>query len=139
MKCKQEDSICNENLLTRQRALLKSKRRGNSPRVIVNRFTCQRALCNRGKGQGDNQRVIDTRFTCQRTLCNRGKPQGDNQRVIGTRFTCQRALCNRRKRQGDNRAPRPLSDNNDPYAHLSTLTIQTMHINSHQSNTFNAI
>ena len=35
--------------------------------------------------------------------------------------------------------PRPLSDNNDPYAHLSTFTIQTMHINSHQSNTFNPI
>ena len=93
--------ICCENLLTRQRALFKSKRRGNSPCVIATCFTCQRALCNRGKRQGDSQRVIATRFTCQRALCNRGKRQGDSQRVIATRFTCQRALCNRGKWQGD--------------------------------------
>ena len=87
--------------MTRQRAVLKGKRRGDSQRVIATRFTCQRALCNRGKRQGDSQRVIATRFTCQRALCNGGKRQGDSQRVIATRFTCQRALCNRRKRQGD--------------------------------------
>ena len=51
---------CSKNLLTRQRAQFKSKRRGDSPRVIATRFTCQQALCNRGKRQGDSQRVIDT-------------------------------------------------------------------------------
>ena len=70
--------------MTRQRALCKSKRRGDNLRVIATRFTCQRALCNRGKRQGDSPRVIDTRFTCQRALCNRGKQQGDSQRVIDT-------------------------------------------------------
>ena len=87
--------------MTRQRALFKSKRRGDSGCAIATRFTCQRALCNRGKRQGDSSRVIATRFTCQRALCNRGKRQGDSQRVIATRLTCQRALCNRGKRQGD--------------------------------------
>ena len=87
--------------MTRQRALFKSKRRGDSRCAIATRFTCQRALCNRGKRQGDSPCVIATRFTCQRALCNRGKRQGDSQRVIATRFTCQRALCNRGKRQGD--------------------------------------
>ena len=75
---------CCANLLTRQRALFKSKRRGDSPCAIATRFTCQRALCNRGKRQGDSPRVIATRFTCQRALCNRGKWQGDSQRVIDT-------------------------------------------------------
>ena len=51
---------CGVNLLTRQRALFKSKRRGDSSFAIATRFTCQRALCNRGKRQGDSQRVIDT-------------------------------------------------------------------------------
>jgi hypothetical protein len=46
--------------LTRQRAVFKSKRRGESQRAIDNRLTCQRALCNRGKRQGDSPRVIDT-------------------------------------------------------------------------------
>ena len=92
---------CGANLLTRQRALFKSKRRGDGSFAIATRFTCQRALCNRGKPQGDSQRVIATRFTCQRALCNRGKRQGDSQRVIATSFTYQRALCNRGKRQGD--------------------------------------
>ena len=87
--------------MTRQRALFKSKRRGDSRCAIATRFTCQRSLCNRGKRQGDSPRVIATRFTCQRALCNRGKRQGDGQRGIATRFTCQRALCNRGKRQGD--------------------------------------
>ena len=87
--------------MTRQRALFKSKRRGDSGCAIATRFTCQRALCNRGKRQGDSPRVIATRFTCQRALCNRRKRQGDSPRVIATRFTCQRALCNRGKRQGD--------------------------------------
>ena len=68
--------ICCENLLTRQRALF---RRGDSPCVIATRFTCQQALCNRGKRQGDSQRVIATRFTCQR-----GKQQGDSLCVINT-------------------------------------------------------
>ncbi len=99
MKCKTWD-IC-KNLLTRQRAVFKSKRRGDSQRVIDNRLTCQRALRNRGKRQGDDPRVIDNRLTCQRALCNRGKRQGDSPRVIDNRFTCQRALCNRGKRQGD--------------------------------------
>ena len=103
MKCKHSilHFTCGKNLLTRQRALFKSKRRGDSCCAIATRFTCQRALCNRGKRQGDSPRVIATRFTCQRALCNRGKRQGDSQRVIVTRFTCQRALCNRGKRQGD--------------------------------------
>ena len=103
MNCKDLifNSTCSKDLLTRQRALCKSKRRGDNLRVIATRFTCQRALCNRGKRQGDIPRVIDTRFTCQRALCNRGKRQGDSQRVIATRFTCQRALCNRGKQQGD--------------------------------------
>ena len=92
---------CSKNLLTRQRAKFKSKRRGDSAYAIATRFTCQRALCNRGKRQGDSQRLIATRFTCQRALCNRGKRQGDSQRVVATRFTCQRALYNRGKRQGD--------------------------------------
>ena len=70
--------------MTRQRALFKSKRRGDSGCAIATRFTCQRALCNRGKRQGDSHRVIATRFTCQRALCNRGKRQGDSQRVIDT-------------------------------------------------------
>ena len=103
MNCKHSilNFTCVKNLLTRQRALFKSKRRGDSRCAIATRFTCQRALCNRGKRQGDSPRVIATRFTCQRALCNRGKRQGDSQRVIATRFTCQRALCNRGKRQGD--------------------------------------
>ncbi len=63
---------------------IKSERRGDSQRAIDNRFTCQRALCNRGKRQGDGQRAIDNRFTCQRALCNRGKRQGDGQRAIDT-------------------------------------------------------
>ena len=86
MKCKLKEYSCNisKNLLTRQRAVLKGKRRGDSQRVIATRFTCQRALCNGGKRQGDSQRVIATRFTCQRALCNRGKRQGDSQRVIDT-------------------------------------------------------
>ena len=75
---------CGASLLTRQRALFKSKRRGDSSFAIATRFTCQRVLCNRGKRQGDSQRVIATRFTCQRALCNRGKRQGDSQRVINT-------------------------------------------------------
>ena len=70
--------------MTRQRAKFKSKRRGDSVYAIATRFTCQRALCNRGKRQGDSPRVIATRFTCQRALCNRGKRQGDSQRVIDT-------------------------------------------------------
>ena len=90
--------------MTRQRALFKSKRRGDSGSAIATRFTCQRALCNRGKRQGDSPRVIATRFTCQRALCNRGKRQGDSPGVIATRFTCQRALCNRGKRQGDSQS-----------------------------------
>ena len=103
IKCKHLifNFTCGKNLLTRQRALFKSKRRGDSRCAIATRFTCQRFLCNRGKRQGDSPRVIATRFTCQRALCNRGKRQGDGQRVIATRFTCQRALCNRGKRQGD--------------------------------------
>ena len=70
--------------MTRQRAVFKSKRRGESQRAIDNRLTCQRALCNRGKRQGDSPRVIDNRLTCQRALRNRGKRQGDDQRVIDT-------------------------------------------------------
>ena len=70
--------------MTRQRAKFKSKRRGDNAYAIATRFTCQRALCNRGKRQGDSPRVIATRFTCQRALCNRGKRQGDSQRVIDT-------------------------------------------------------
>ena len=93
-------NIC-ENLLTRQRALFKSERRGDSRYVIDNRLTCQRALCNRGKRQGDDPHVIDNLFTCQRALCNRGKRQGDDPRVIDNRFTCHQALCNRGKRQVD--------------------------------------
>ena len=46
--------------MSRQRAQCKSKRRGDSAYAIATRFTCQRALCNRGKRQGDSQRVIDT-------------------------------------------------------------------------------
>ncbi len=99
MKCKTCD--VSKNLLTRQRALFKSKRRGDSRRVINNRLTCQRALCNRGKRQGDSPRVIDNRLACQRALCNRGKRQGDSPRVIDNPLTCQGALCNRSKRQGD--------------------------------------
>ena len=75
---------CSKNLLTRQRAKFKSKRRGDSVYAIATRFTCQRALCNRGKRQGDSPRVIATRFTCQRALCHRGKRQGDSPRVIDT-------------------------------------------------------
>ncbi len=99
MKCKP----CNnsDNLLTRQRVLFKSKRRGDSRRVIDNRLTCQRALCNRGKRQGDSPRVIDNPLTCQGALCNRSKRQGDSPRVIDNPLTCQGALCNRSKRQGD--------------------------------------
>ena len=73
-----------KNLLTRQRAVFKSKRRGESQRAIDNRLTCQRALCNRGKRQGDSPHVIDIRLTCQQALLNRGKRQGDDQRVIDT-------------------------------------------------------
>ena len=75
---------CGANLLTRQRALFRSKRQGDSSFAIATRFTCQQALCNRGKRQGDSERVIANRFTCQRALCNRGKWQGDSQRVIDT-------------------------------------------------------
>ena len=75
---------CSKNLLTRQRAQFKSKRRGDSAYAIATRFTCQRALCNRGKRQGDSPRVIATRFTFQRALCKRGNRQGDSQRVIDT-------------------------------------------------------
>ncbi len=70
--------------MTHQRAVFKSKRRGDSQRVIDNHLTCQRALCNRGKRHGDSPRVIDNRLTCQRALCNRGKRQGDDPRVIAT-------------------------------------------------------
>ena len=70
-----------ENLLTRQSSLFKRERRGDSPRVIANRLTCQRALCNRRERQGDSQRVIANRLTCQRALCNRRKRQGGSQRV----------------------------------------------------------
>ena len=42
------------NLLTRQSSLFKRERRGDSPRVIANRLTCQRALCNRRERQGDS-------------------------------------------------------------------------------------
>ena len=86
MKCKHLifNFTCGKNLLTRQRALFKSKRRGDSCCAIATRFTCQRALCNRGKRQGDSPRVIATHFTCQRALCNRVKRQGDGQRVIDT-------------------------------------------------------
>ena len=82
MKCKTWD-IC-KNLLTRQRAVFQSKTRGDSQRVIDNRLTCQRALCNRGKKHGDSPRVIDNRFPCQRALCNRRKRQRDDPRVIAT-------------------------------------------------------
>ncbi len=60
-------------LLTRQRTLFKSKRRGDSHCAIDNRFTCQRALCNRGKRQGDGQRAIDTDLVhgCSTTVQNR--------------------------------------------------------------------
>ena len=75
---------CTGNLLTRQRALFKSTRRGDSRSAIATRFTCQRALCNRGKRQGDSPRTIATRFTCQRVLCNRGKRQGDSPRAVDT-------------------------------------------------------
>ncbi len=80
MKCKS----CNnsDNLLTRQRVLFKSKRRGDSRRVIDNRLTCHRALCNRGKRQGDSPRVIDNPLTCQGALCNRSKRQGDDQCTV---------------------------------------------------------
>ncbi len=87
--------------MTRQRVLFKSKRRGDSRRVIDNRLTCQRALCNRGKRQGDSPRVIDNPLTCQGALCNRSKRQGGSPRVIDNPLTCQGALCNRSKRQGD--------------------------------------
>ena len=55
MKCKHLifNFTCGKNLLTRQRALFKSKRRGDSRCAIATRFTCQRSLCNRGKRQGD--------------------------------------------------------------------------------------
>ena len=89
-----------ENLLTRQSCLFKRERRGDSQRVIANRLTCQRALCNRRERQGVSQRVIANRLTCQRALRNRRERQGDSPRVIANRLTCQRALCNRRKRQG---------------------------------------
>ena len=36
-------------------------------------------------------------------------------------------------------SPRPLSDNNDAYTHLSTFTKETKYINSHKSNVFNRI
>ena len=51
---------CTGNLLTRQRALFKSTRRGDSRSAIATRFTCQRALYNRGKRQGDSPRAVDT-------------------------------------------------------------------------------
>jgi hypothetical protein len=73
-----------ENLLTRQSSLFKRERRGDSPRVIANRLTCQRSLCNRRERQGDSPRVIVNRLTCQRALCNRRKRQGDSQRVTVT-------------------------------------------------------
>ena len=73
-----------ENLLTRQSSLFKRERRGDSPRVIANRLTCQRALCNRRERQGDSPRVIVNRLTCQRALCNRRKRQGGSQRVTVT-------------------------------------------------------
>ena len=72
------------NLLTRQSSLFKRERRGDSPRVIANRLTCQRALCNRRERQGDSPRVIANRLTCQRVLCNRRKRQGGIQRVTVT-------------------------------------------------------
>ncbi len=84
-KSKMKYKSCNIcYLFTRQRALFKSKRRGDSRCAIDNRFTCQRALRNRAKRQADSQRVFDNRFTCQRALCNRGKRQGDGQRAIDT-------------------------------------------------------
>jgi hypothetical protein len=49
-----------ENLLTRQSSLFKRERQGDSPRVIANRLTCQRTLCNRRKRQGGSQRVTVT-------------------------------------------------------------------------------
>ena len=73
-----------ENLLTRQSSLFKRERRGDSPRVIANRLTCQRTLRNRRERQGDSQRVIANRLTCQRALCNRRKRQGGSQRVTVT-------------------------------------------------------
>ena len=79
--------------MTRQRALFKSKRRGDSRCAIATRFTCQRALCNRGKRQGDSPRVMATRFTCQRALCNRGKRQGDSQLVIDTDLVHGSSTC----------------------------------------------
>ena len=88
------------NLLTRQSSFFKRERRGDSPRVIANRLTCQRALCNRRERQGDSPRVIVNRLTCQRALPNGRERQGDSPHVIANRLTCQRALCNRRKRQG---------------------------------------
>jgi hypothetical protein len=72
------------NLLTRQSSLFKRERRGDSPRVIANRLTCQRALCNRRERQGDSPRVIVNRLTCQRALRNRRERQGDSQRVTVT-------------------------------------------------------
>jgi hypothetical protein len=72
------------NLLTRQSSLFKRERRGDSPRVIVNRLTCQRALRNRRERQGDSPRVIANHLTCQRALCNRRKRQGGSQRVTVT-------------------------------------------------------
>ena len=72
------------NLLTRQSSLFKRERRGDSPRVIANRLTCQRALCNRRERQGDSPRAIANRLTCQRALCNRRKRQGGSQRVTVT-------------------------------------------------------
>ena len=61
-----------------------ARRVGDSPRVIVNRLTCQRALRNRRERQGDSPRVIANRLTCQRALCNRRKRQGGSQRVTVT-------------------------------------------------------
>ena len=109
MKCKLKDWICNvnRNLLTRQRALLKSKRRGDSTRVIANRFTCQRALCNREKRQGDNQHVIDTDFVHGSSTCSvvqncvqlREKPSRSYEQLLALMSNCEnlsdtvKALC----------------------------------------------
>ena len=123
--------------MTRQRALFKSKRRGDGQRVIDNRLTCQRALCNRGKRQGDGQRVIDNRLTCQRALCNRGKRQGDSPRVIDNPFTCQGALCNRSKRQGDDQ--RAVATDREYNHGSSTSTVQKCdYLNQSYQKLFNA-
>ena len=53
-------------LLTRQSSLFKRERQGDSPCVIANRLTCQRALCNRRKRQGSSQHATVTDGLAQR-------------------------------------------------------------------------